>query len=71
MSANYARNEYLQVKILDRVCYVARNDFRIISGLSGNVTGVEAKVWSELPDDASIVQVLLFKKRGSTRKLIS
>jgi hypothetical protein len=64
-------NEWLEVRILDRRCYVSRDDLRIFHGLSGNLTAAAPKAFKELPDDAFIVKVTMMRKwnTGSTKKI--
>lgn len=70
---NGTRNEYLEVKILERRCYVSRDDFRILHGLAGNTTAASPKQWSEIDEDSFIVKILCYRKwqKGGGRPKVS
>ena len=55
---------YIEMKVLDRTCYMTEDDFRIVSGLSGHRTSSNRKSFAELSEDAMIVQVIWKRKKA-------
>jgi hypothetical protein len=55
---------YIEMKVLDRTCYMTEDDFRIVSGLSGHRTGSQRKSFAELSEDAMIVRVVWQSKKS-------
>ena len=56
---------YIEMKVLDRTCYMTEDDFRIVSGLSGHRTSSNRKSFAELSEDAMIVRVVWQSKKSS------
>ena len=55
---------YIEMKVLDRTCYMTEDDFRIVSGLSGHRTSSNRKSFAELSEDAMIVRVVWQSKKS-------
>ncbi len=55
---------YIEMKVLDRTCYMAEDDFRIVSGLAARRTGSQRKSFAELSEDAMIVRVVWQRKKS-------
>ena len=55
---------YIEMKVLDRTCYMTEDDFRIVSGLSGHRTSSNRKSFAELSEDAMIVRVVWQRKKS-------
>jgi len=64
-------NEYIEVQVEQRRCYVKTSDFRLVSGLAAHRTAKNPMGWSELPEDAQIVKVYLVQKWNTGKQKVS
>jgi len=55
--------EYVEAKILERRCWISRDDLRIFYGVSANITASSPKSFKEIPEDSFVVKVTCARKR--------